>query len=60
MAGLATPVDDIPVQLDDEGNLYFTNTLYERDDNDDRKTEKVGSIVTRFPSREPFVRENIE
>lgn len=60
VAGLATPVDDIPVQIDDEGNLYFTNTLYERDDNDDRKTEKVGSIVTRFPSREPFVRENVE
>ena len=60
VAGLATPVDGIPVQVDNEGNLYFTNTLYTRNAEDNRQTEKVGSIVTRFPSREPFAREIVE
>ena len=60
VAGLATPVGEIPVQLDDEGNLYFTDTLYERDEKQDRKTEKVGSILTRLPGREPFAREVVE
>ncbi len=60
VAGLATPVSEIPVQVDPEGNLYFTDTLYERDEKDNRKTEKVGSILTRLPGREPFARETVE
>jgi len=54
----ATPYSGLSVKVDDDGNLYFTNTLYTRDsETGNRNTEKVGTILTRFPSREPFARE---
>lgn len=56
----ATPYSGLSVKVDDEGNLYFTNTLYTRNSEGNRETEKVGTILTRFPAREPFVRETFE
>jgi hypothetical protein len=57
----ATPYSGLSVKVDDDGNLYFTNTLYTRDsETGNRNTEKVGTILTRFPAREPFVRETFE
>ena len=56
----ATPYSGLSVKVDNEGNLYFTNTLYTRNSEGNRETEKVGTILTRFPAREPFVRETFE
>jgi hypothetical protein len=56
----ATPYSGLSVKVDDEGNLYFTNTLYTRNSDGNRETEKIGTILTRFPAREPFVRETFE
>ena len=48
----------LSVKVDSEGILYFTNTLYTRDAKTGvRNNEKVGTILTRFPSREPFARQ---
>ncbi len=47
----------LTVKANDRGELYFTNTLYTRNSEDKRNTEKVGTILTRFPSREPFARQ---
>jgi len=59
-AATATTYSGLAVKVDDEGNLYFTNTLYTRNNEGNRETEKVGSILTRFPTREPFARETFE
>ena len=54
----ATPYSGLTAKVDSDGNLFFTNTLYRRDsDTGNRNTEKVSTILTRFPSREPFARE---
>ena len=53
----STPYDGLSAKVDDDGNLYFTNTLYTRNSEGNRNTEKVATILTRFPSREPFARE---
>lgn len=48
----------LTVKANARGELYFTNTLYTRNaETDKRNTEKVGTILTRFPSREPFARQ---
>ncbi len=48
----------LTVKANAKGELYFTNTLYTRSpDTDTRNTERVGTILTRFPSREPYARE---
>ena len=54
----ASTYDGLSAKVDAEGNLFFTNTLYTRDtETDKRNTEKLGTILTRFPTREPFARE---
>ena len=54
----ATEYTGLSAKVDPEGNIYFTNTLHTRDETTgNRNTEKVGTILTRFPSREPFARE---
>lgn len=47
----------LTVKANAKGELYFTNTLYTRNSEDKRNTERVGTILTRFPSREPFARQ---
>ena len=59
-ATTASTFDGLSVKVNDEGNLYFTNTLYTRNSDGNRETEKVGTILTRFPTREPFARETFE
>ena len=59
-AAEATTFDGLSVKVDSEGNLYFTNTLYTRNGEGNRETEKIGTILTRFPTREPFARETFE
>ena len=58
VAGLATPVEGVGLQLDGEGNLLYTNVLQTRQGealNSPRVTETHrGSINTRFPTREPY------
>ena len=56
-AASATPYGGLTAKVDAEGNLFFTNTLYTRNEEGNRNTEKVSTILTRFPSREPFARE---
>jgi len=57
-AASATPYGGLTAKVDDDGNLFFTNTLYTRDaSTGNRNTEKVSTILTRFPTREPFARE---
>ena len=56
-AASATPYGGLTAKVDADGNLYFTNTLYTRNEEGNRNTEKVSTILTRFPSREPFARE---
>jgi len=53
----AIPYGGLTAKVDTDGNLFFTNTLYTRNSEDKRNTEKVGTILTRFPSREPFARQ---
>ena len=54
----ATPYSGLTAKVDSDGNLFFTNTLYTRDsDTGNRNTEKVSTILTRFPAREPYARE---
>ena len=54
----ATTYSGLTAKVDADGNLFFTNTLYTRDESTgNRNTEKVSSILTRFPTREPFARE---
>ena len=58
VAGTATPVSGISLQVDADGNLLYTNGLQTRTGpalNDPRQTESNrGSINTRFPTREPY------
>ena len=58
VAGTATPVSGISLQVDADGNLLYTNVLQTRTGpalNDPRQTEaNRGSINTRFPTREPY------
>ena len=58
VAGTATPVSGIDLQVDADGNLLYTNVLQTRTGpalNDPRQTEaNRGSINTRFPTREPY------
>lgn len=58
VAGTATPVSGIDLQVDADGNLFYTNVLQTRTGsalNDPRQTEaNRGSINTRFPTREPY------
>ena len=57
-AVVATTYSGLTAKVDADGNLFFTNTLYTRDSNTgNRNTEKVSTILTRFPAREPFARE---
>lgn len=56
-AASATPYGGLTAKVDAEGNLFFTNTLYTRNEEGNRNTEKVSTILTRFPTREPFARE---
>ena len=54
----ATKFDGLSAKVDKEGNIFFTNTKYTRDaTTGNRETEEVGTILTRFPTREPFARE---
>ena len=53
----ATTYSGLTAKVDSDGNLFFTNTLYTRNSEDKRNTERVGTILTRFPSREPFARQ---
>ena len=53
----ATPYGGLTAKVDTDGNLFFTNTLYTRNSEDKRNTERVGTILTRFPTREPFARQ---
>ena len=54
----AIPYSGLTAKVDSDGNLFFTNTLYTRDsDTGNRNTEKVSTILTRFPAREPYARE---
>ena len=58
VAASATTFSGLTAKVDDDGNLFFTNTLYTRDSTTgNRNTEKVSTILTRFPTREPFARE---
>jgi len=55
----ATAISGISLQVDTEGNLLYTNVLETRTAEtpiySPRKTEtKIGSILTRFPTREPY------
>ena len=57
-AASASNYGGLTVKANARGELYFTNTLYTRNaETDKRNTEKVGTILTRFPSREPFARQ---
>ena len=57
-AASASNYGGLTVKANARGELYFTNTLYTRNaETDKRNTEKVGTILTRFPSREPYARE---
>ena len=53
----AIPYGGLTAKVDTDGNLFFTNTLYTRNSEDKRNTERVGTILTRFPTREPFARQ---
>lgn len=57
-ASVCVPVTGIPLQVDGEGNLLYTNVLEMRQGealNSPRVTEtQRGSINTRFPTREPY------
>ena len=54
----ATPYSGLTAKVDSDGNLFFTNTLYTREsDTGNRNTEKVSTILTRFPAGEPYARE---
>ena len=58
VAASATSYGGLTAKVDSDGNLFFTNTLYTRDSTTgNRNTEKVSTILTRFPAREPFARE---
>ncbi len=58
VAASATTFSGLTAKVDSDGNLFFTNTLYTRDSTTgNRNTEKVSTILTRFPAREPFARE---
>jgi hypothetical protein len=56
-AASATSYGGLTAKVDADGNLFFTNTLYTRNSKDKRNTERVGTILTRFPTREPFARQ---
>ena len=57
-AAAAISYGGLTAKVDSDGNLFFTNTLYTRDaSTGNRNTEKVSTILTRFPTREPFARE---
>tara|TARA_Y100000590_G_scaffold113968_1_gene129841 strand:+ start:12695 stop:14593 length:1899 start_codon:yes stop_codon:yes gene_type:complete len=58
-AGTALPVSAMELQKDVDGFLFYTNILEERTAEtpiySPRKTEtRIGSILTRFPTREPY------
>lgn len=58
VAASATTYSGLTAKVDADGNLFFTNTLYTRDaTTGNRNTEKLSTILTRFPTREPFARE---
>ena len=55
-AAEATTFSGLTAKVDDEGNLFFADTLYTRDADGNRETTPASSILTRFPTREPFAR----
>lgn len=52
----ASTFGGLTAKVDEEGNLFFTDTKYTRNAEGNRETESVGTILTRFPTREPYAR----